>query len=269
MSFVLLRRAVADRKRWLVGWGLGIAAYLVLNVVFYPSVRDQSDEMNKVFDNLPESVRSLIGFGSGVDPFSPVGYLSSQVYQLALPLLLLIAGISVAGSLAGDEEHGLLETTYSLPVSRRRVLAERFGAIGILVTTLSAIGFVATAATAVAVDLGVGLGAMAWASVAVTVLALAVASFTLAVGALTGRRAVAVSTAAAAAVAGYLITSLGDAGIEVFRTLRPLSVFSHYDVLEALQTGRPSWSLLVLVVVAVVSLAVAVVALDRRDLRNA
>lgn len=269
MSPVMLRRFLHDRRRWLIGWSLGIAGYAVLNVAFYPSIRDQAQSLNEVYDSMPESVRALFGVGSDLDPMSPLGYLSSQLYALAFPLLLLIAAIGVAGSLAGEEEHGLLETTYSLPVSRRRVLVERLGAVAALLAVLCAVAFVATELSAMAVDLQAGTGAVVWASVALAVLALTVAAFGVAVGALSGRRAVAVATTSGVAVASYLITSLGDANISVFKTLRPLSIFTHYDVQDILRDGRPSWSLLVLAGVAAVSVIVALVGLDRRDLRNA
>ena len=194
MSPVMLRRFLGDRRRWLIGWSLGIAGYAVLNVAFYPSIRDQAQSLNEVYDSMPESVRALFGVGSGLDPMSPLGYLSSQLYALAFPLLLLIAAIGVAGSLAGEEEHGLLETTYSLPVSRRRVLVERLGAVAALLAVLCSVAFVATELSALAVDLQAGTGAVVWASVALAVLALTVAAFGMAVGALSGRRAVAVAT---------------------------------------------------------------------------
>jgi ABC-2 type transport system permease protein len=269
MSAVVFRRAVGNRRRWLFGWSLGIAAYMVLNIAFYPSFRDQADQMNQMFDNLPESLRSVMGIGNGVDPFSPVGYLSSQVFQLALPLLLIIAAISIAGSVAGDEEHGLLETVFSLPVSRRRVLGERAAAVIVLIGSLAAVAFVATAGSAVAVDLGVGVAAIAWASLAAAALAVAIGAVALALGAISGRKSVAIAVASAVAVTSYLITSLGDADIAFFRRLRPLSVFTHYDVLETLRVGHPSWPLAVLVAIAVLALVVALVALDHRDLRNA
>jgi ABC-2 type transport system permease protein len=269
VSAVVLRRAVAERSRWLVGWSVGITAFVVLNIAFWPSFRDQSDELNDMFEKMPESIRSLFGMGEGVDPFSPVGYLSSQVYTLSLPMLLLIAGIGVAASLAGDEEHGLVETTFVLPISRRRVLLERWAAAVVLVTVLSAVGFVATAASAAAVDLGVGIAAMAWASVGVTVLTWAVSALGLLTGAATGRRAVAITVATVFAVVSYLITSLADAGITVFETLEPLSVFTHYDVLTTLATGTPPWTLLVLVAIAAGATAAGAWVIDHRDLRAA
>ncbi len=269
MNAVVLRRAVADRRRWLVGWSIGIAGFVVLNIAFWPSFRDQSDELNDMIEQMPESIRSLFGMGEGVDPFSPVGYLSSQVYTLALPMLLLIAGIGVAASLAGDEEHGLVETTFVLPISRRRVLLERWAAAVVLITVLSAVGLVSTAVSARAVDLGVGIGAMVWASVGATLLTWAVTALGLLTGAATGRRGLAITVATVFAVVSYLITSLADAGIGVFETLEPLSVFTHYDVLATLASGAPPWTLTVLAGIAVAATAAAAWAIEHRDLRAA
>lgn len=269
MSAVVCRRAIADRRRWLVGWSIGIAVFVVLNIAFWPSFRDQSDELNDMFERMPDSLRALFGMGEGVDPFSPVGYLSSQVYTLALPMLLLIAGIGVAASMAGDEEHGLLETAFTLPISRRRLLLERWSAVVALTGVLSAVGLVTTLVSSRVVDLDVGIAAIVWASVGVTVLTWAVAALGLMVGAMTGRRGLAITVAGVIAVASYLITSLADAGIGVFETLQPLSVFTHYDALATLAGGTPPRSFVVLVVVMALGTAAAAWAIDQRDLRNA
>ncbi len=269
MRLVIASRVLLSKKWWAAWWSLGVSAFVVINIVFYPSFRDDSEELNKMFEDLPETVRSLMGMGEGVDPFSPLGYLSSQVYTFALPLLLLIASISLAGAITGDEEHGLLEITFSLPLRRARIFLERFLALFILALVLSAVGFIATAVSCAAVDLQMGVGPMAWASVTVTALVLAVSGCSTFIGSVTGRRGVAITVGAVVAIAGYVITSLADANIHFFELLRPLSVFSLYDAIKILQTGRPSWSLLTLCGVAVATMSGSVVLLERRDLRNA
>jgi ABC-2 type transport system permease protein len=264
---VITRRALADRRRWLIGWSLGIVGLVASTIAFWPSFRDKADDMNDIIDKMPDSVKSLVGMGGGIDPFSPIGYLSSQVYALMLPLLLLIGGIGLAASVAGDEEHGLLETTFALPMPRRRVLVERWLSVMMLSGGLCVVTFVAVSAIARAVDLQVGVGALWWASVSAALLAWSFAAVALAVGALTGRRGSAIAVASVLAVASYLVTSLADAGIGAFRSVRSLSMFTHYDVLHSLNRGVPPWSLLVLVAVSLVGVGVAWWAIDRRDLR--
>lgn len=264
---VLFRRAVVERRRWLVGWSIGIVVLVVLTLAFWPSFRDQADEMNDMMDNLPESVKSLIGMGGGLDPFSPVGYLSSQIYAFMLPLLLAIAGISVGASLAGDEERGLLETVFVLPATRRRVLFDRWLTMVVLTGLLAAVAFVAVLVTVRLVDMPIGTASMAWASATGALLTWAIAGIAVFVGASTGRRGMAITVATVAGVASYVITGLADAGIGVFETLEPLSLFTHYDVVDTLVSGHPSWSALVLVAVVVISLGGAWWGIERRDLR--
>lgn len=267
-SAVVVRRTVGTRRRWLVGWSIGVVAFVVLNLAFYPSFRDQADQMNQMFANLPESVRSLIGLGGGLDPFSPVGYLSSQVFALSLPLLLLVAGIGLGAAMAGDEEHGLLETTFSSPVRRRTVLLGRSAGHAVLLGGLAVVALVTVAVSVRAVSLDVGPAEIVWPVVALLLLVLAASQLTLAVGAWTGRRPVAIAAGSVVAVASYVVTSLADARIAFFEHLRPVSLFTHYDVVDLLRTGRPTWSLAVLAGVAMVSTALAVVGLERRDVRG-
>ena len=269
MRLPIARRFLTSRVRWFVGWSIGIIAFVALTLGFYPAFETESAQMNELFENLPESIKSLAGIGGGVDPFSPVGYLSSQIYATLLPLLLILASVAVAASIAGDEEHGLLETTYSLPISRRRVLLERLVAAMAVSLALSVVAWAVTAATAAAVSLDVGLAAMAWASVTLAVLALAVSAITVFVGALTGRKSVALAVGSVAAIGGYLITSLADARIVFFEKIEFLSVFSLYDVLIVLVESNPQWSLAGLGAVTVAFSAAATLVIDFRDVRSA
>ncbi len=265
----LARRAVAGRRRWLIGWSLGIGAFVALNVGFWPAVRDQGDELNQSLEQLPESVKSLLGIGGGVDLFSPVGYLSGQVYALALPLLLLIAAIGAAASLAGDEERGLLETTYALPLPRWRVVLERWLAVMALTAALAAVALLAVVVTVGVVELDIGMAELVWATFAALLLTWASAALALAVGAATGRRATAIAVATVVVLVSYVVGSLADAGIGVFRRLEPVSLFGHYDAVGLLLGDRQVGSLVVLALVVAAAVAAACVAVGRRDLRAA
>jgi ABC-2 type transport system permease protein len=267
VNLVLARRAIADRRRWLIGWSIGIAAFVVVNIAFWPAIEDEAATMNEMIDRMPESLKSLFGMGGGIDPFSPIGYLSSQVYALALPLLLLIAALGVAGSLAGDEERGLLETVYALPVTRTRVVIERWLALMALTAVLAIVSMVTVLVSTRIVGLEAGVGAVALATLSATLLTWAIAGIGLAVGAATGRRGVAISVAAVVAVASYVITSLADAGIGFFRHIEVVSLFTLYDVVETLAGATPLGSMAVMLAVACIGVGVAVWAIDRRDLR--
>lgn len=269
MTTVILRRGIAAKKWWIFGWSVGIIALVTLTLGFYPSFRDQADDFNEMVDKMPESIKSLIGMGGGVEPLSPVGYLSHEIFAFVLPSILMIASIGLAAAIAGDEEHGLLETVYSLPISRRRLVLERVGAAIALLTVLAVVACVTTVATARIVDLTVGVSAVIWATITALALTIAIGSISLCIGGWTGRRSPAIATGTTVAIAGYIITSLADAGIEFFRAIKFLSVFSLYNVVDVLRTGSPRWSLVGLCAVALALGGLALFGVGRRDLRTA
>ncbi len=251
------------------GWSTGIVALITLTVGFYPSFRDQAADFNEMVDKMPEGIKSLIGMGGGVEPLSPVGYLSHEIFAFVLPTILMIAAIGLGGAVSGDEESGVLENFYSLPISRSRLVLERLGAAAILLGVLGAVSCITTIVLAHMVNLGVGFGALVWATITVLALTVTIGSITLFVGGVTGRKSAAIATGTTVAIAGYIITSLAEAGIEFFRAIRFLSVFSLYNVVDVLRSGAPRGSILGLVGVATGFTALALIAVERRDLRSA
>lgn len=269
MRAVILRRAITTKKWWMFGWSVGIISLVTLTLGFYPSFRDQADDFNEMIEKMPEGIKSLIGMGGGVEPLSPIGYLSHEIFAFVLPSILMIAAIGLGAAVTGDEEHGLLETAYSLPISRGRLVIERLAAAGILLFVLAAVACATTLVTCRIVELNVGIAGVAWATVTALALTVAIGSITLFVGGWTGRRSPAIATGTTVAIAGYIISSLAEAGIEFFRAIRFLSVFSLYNVVDVLRTNSPRWSLLGLVAVAIGFVALALVGVTRRDLRSA
>lgn len=264
---VISRRAVVERRRWLAGWAIGVAGLIVVTVAFWPTLRGRSQELNDAMKNMPESLKALFGLGGDVDMFSPVGYLSSKVFAMTLPLLLLVAGIGLGAAPAGEEEHGLLEATFALPLRRRDVVAGRWRAAASLLLALVLVALVTSVVSAEAVGVDVSITGLVWACVAAAALALVHAGLAAVVGAWTGRRSLAVAVASVVAVVGYLVTSLADAGIGVFEAVRPASPFTHYDVVHVMVVGYPSWHLIVLAVPLAVVEPLLARSIDLRDLR--
>lgn len=269
MMLPIFRRSVTTKKWWLFGWSIGIIALITLTLGFYPSFRDQADDFNEMVEKMPEGIKSLIGMGGGVEPLSPVGYLSHEIFAFVLPSILMIAAIGLGGAVSGDEENGILENYYSLPLSRPRLVLERLGAAVVLLGSLGAVSCISTVVLAHLVDLGVGIASIVWATITVLVLTAAIGSITVFVGGLSGRKSAAIATGTTVAIAGYIISSLAEAGIGFFRAIRFLSVFSLYNVVDVLRTGVPRWSLLGLAGVAAGFTMLALLAVGRRDLRSA
>jgi ABC-2 type transport system permease protein len=233
----------------------------------YPTVRDNS-ELDKTFAGLPPGVQAALGLDPGSPLTSPVGYLNSQYFANVLPVMLLVFGIGLAAwCISGDEAAGTLELLLSNPVSRIRVAAERAGALVLLlaVLTLVSSAIVALLAPAVGLSKGLGLGQIVAATTATGLLALSFASLAFAVGAASGRRSIAISTASAVALLGFVIEGLA-AQVKVLQPIREASPWHWLLGTDPLRNGL-TWQAWVLpVIVSLVLFVMGTAVFARRDL---
>ncbi len=199
-----------QRKWFTIWWTLGIVSLVLMTILLYPSMRDQSAELEKSFSDLPDAAMALLS-DTG-DFFSPIGYVSSQLFYMPLPLLLSILAISLGTSLIGKEEReGTIELLLSRPISRGLLLLSKVKTGGIIIAIVAAAAFVATAITARLVDLPIPIPNILFAVIGSVLLSLCFGAIGFTITALGGMaRGAAVGVASLLATASYLITSLSQ-----------------------------------------------------------
>lgn len=252
---------VRRQTRSLLLWGMALAAISAMYLSFYPSMG--GDAMDDLVADLPEELVTALGY----DVIGTAGgWVTSTVYGLLGPALLLIFAVGTgARLLAGEEEAGTLELEVTSPISRLRILAERYGALVVSVLLLVAVVTVVCWILITALDMDVPVDRLLAGSTALALLVLGFGSIAFSVGALTGRRSVAVGTGAALAVAAFMADALGpvvDVG-----WMSEVSPFYWYLGGDPLIEGFDTAGLAKLAIVPLVTLAVAVFAFPRRDLR--
>ena len=112
---------------------------------------------------------------------------------------------------------------------------------------------------------GIGAGKLAALALHLAFLGLAFGALALALGGVTGRRAVAAGGTAAVAVAMYLVNGLAPV---VADWLQYLTLFHYYEGSEPLRNGVDPGHLAVLAAVSAALLAVAAAGFRDRDLRG-
>lgn len=259
-------KTLRDQARNLLTWGIGVAAYVLLLMSVYPSIRKSAGSLQGYVNNLPPAVRAAF-LGPGGDFTSPTGYINTELLSWLAPIVFIAFAIGVAGrALAGEEEDGTLSLLLAYPVSRRRLALQKFAALAVLV---SAIGFAFWASLTIATAiLGTPVGALPLfeAVLRFTLLALAIGSVTLATGAATGRRSVGAAVGAGVAVAMYLLHTLAQVNSTV-HPYRVLSLFYYSGGTTPLGRGLGIVDVVVLVCTAMVFLAMTLVFFERRDVR--
>lgn len=256
----VLSGVLRSQRRSLLLWGLALTAVCAMYIGIYPAMGVA--DMTSLVEDMPEGLVNAFGYDQ---IGTPAGYLTSTVYALLGPVLLLVFAIATGTRLlAGQEEDGTLELEFTAPISRRRLLTERLVALWLDIVILVGILTAVTLLLVTALDLDVGVRNVLAGSTGLLLLVIGFGTVGLAVGAITGRRALGLGVAAALAVVAFIFDAVGptvDAG-----WMTAVSPFSWYLEDDPLLEGFDVQGLILLAIVPIVAAAAALVAFDRRDL---
>jgi ABC-2 type transport system permease protein len=267
-TWAVFKRHLADRRRALVWWLLGVVGSGVLIVAFWPSIEGNT-AYDEALADLPDSLKTLMGVGEDISLSSPAGYLNSQWFTTMLPVLLLVFGIGAgASSIAGTEADGSLEDLLFQPVTRREVAVGRLKAIWLMAVVLSVVGTLAVVVPGAPIGLvdGLTFSGLAAVTVGVTLLVLLHTSLAFALGAATGERGIALGGASAVAAVGYLIYGIGQ-GVP---SLKALADYSPWDWALSGPPITEGFSFVLVVPALILTLllpAAGIWRFERRDLR--
>jgi ABC-2 type transport system permease protein len=254
------------QKRWAVFWWcIGIIFFIFLTLIFYPAIKHQQAQLDKSFNQIPQTAKQL--FTDTSDIFSPVGYLSSQVFYLMLPLLLGILAINQGMGLIGKEERdNTIEMLLARPVSRGRLLLGKAlaGLAIILAAGVLSILFTALMCKLVGLDLSSLYVLEAGSAVILLSLTFGAIAFMLTALGRAGRGA-SIGLTALIALGGYILVSLAQS-VNWLRWPAKIFPFNYYHAAELL-TGSYNW-LDALYFVAVIAgcLTISWLAFRHRDL---
>ena len=252
---------IANRRRSLIGYCLGMAVYAFVVVAMYPAFRT-SNSLDKLIQS-DSTAAALFGVSGRIS--SSGGWLNGNIYANFLPLIMLLLTIGYgAASLAGQDEDGTLGPLTVLPVRRTAIVVQKAAAMAVQAAVL-------TATVAVLVIIGrafqlqTTVGDIVSVSAAVFLLGLDFGLVTMAAGALTGRRGAAIGAGTALAGASYLLSSLAPV-VSWIRPGRYASLFYWSVGSNQITQGVSPGDYAVLAITGLCALAAAVFAFRRLDL---
>lgn len=235
-SLPVLTSVVRVQARPLAFWSLALAGVTTMYAGLYPFIGEI--DMEAMLEDLPEGMVDALGYD---EIGSAAGYLSSSVFGLLGPILLLVFGIGLgARLLAGVEEDGSIELELTSPISRTRIYLERLFALALGVTQLVVVVLVVLAVINQVADLGIAAGSILSMCLSFWVFALAFASLSFAIGAATGRRSLAVGIPSALALVSFMVNAIGPAvGLDWLTLFSPWSWYiKDSPLLHDLRYGR-------------------------------
>lgn len=151
----MLEIAAYESERRIRG-ALVLAALLALMsllfVALFPSIASSGADLDAYMESLPPAMQAAFGATGAFSIATIEGFLAVELYQFFWLLLLGIYTAYVAGGLvAGDVERGRMDVLLATPVSRRRVVVEKFASLVPVVVAINLIVGVAVYATVLAI----------------------------------------------------------------------------------------------------------------------
>lgn len=262
-TLVLTGRSLRDRWRGLLAWGLGIVGMAVIQLAVYPSVSRSAAAVQEFIDQYPEVLKKAFGmedYGSGP------GFLSTEMFSMMVPLVLIAVAVgAAAAATAGEEERGTLDLLLALPVRRWDVVLAKTAAMVLGVAAVGVLLFAAILLGSPVVDLSVGTSGLAAATLMCALLGLLFGGVALLVGAMTGHRSVALGASVGLALAAFLLQVLAPMAdwLEPWQKASPFQwAIGGRPLTQGLDLGYAG----LLLGLTVLLVGLAAVAFERRDI---
>lgn len=251
-----------DHRRSITGWTTAILIAGCGYAAFWPTIDDP--ELQRFLSSYPEALLEALNY---TDIASAAGYLNATVYGLIMALLLLIYAVSAATrAIAGDEEAGMLDLILAHPVSRATVALQRFAAFVTSVLIIVGVFWLGIMAVSGPAHLtGIPFSGFAAMHLHLTMFTTLFGALAFAVGAATGRRALALGVAAGFGVLSYAASGIIPQvkGLEWVKEYSPFTWLNgSRPLVEGVDLGRIGLMLgLTLILVTI-----GTVAFQRRDI---
>lgn len=237
----------------------GLIAVLVAVGALFPAVGHTIGKLN-----IPKGVSELLG---GADYGTITGWFRGEIASIYGPLVIAALAITGASAAtAGEEEDRILAVVLAHPIRRSRLVAAKAAAIATVVMIIALATWAGMIVGVAVGGGGISVGHLAAFSVQLAFFGFAAGAVAIALGAGTGRRSLAAGVAAGVAILGWLINGFAPL-VGAVAWIKYLSLFYYYAGHDPLTRGIDIDGIIVLGAVALMLTALAMVAIEHRDLR--
>lgn len=257
---------VRDKRMSIFWWSLGFFLFIFLISSVFPAIQESAPDLEAYIENLPDALTEAFGIGEASTLTTPSGFLNAELYTLMLPIMILIFTIGIGSStIAGEEESGTMDLLLSNPVSRLRLVVEKFLAMALSTFVIAVVIWLSLVIGAATFDMDIGIGVLAAATTSSALLGLTFGSFALLAGCVSGRRGMAIGVGVAVAAGSYMLYILSKI-VDSLKSYEKLSLFFYNLDPDPLANGLRIQDAAVFLAVIAVLLALSVIAFSRRDL---
>ncbi len=258
--YAIARKAFWDARVTAFGGGLLSFSLALMYVLMFPWVQEEFEGIE-----LPSVYESFAGGAGSIT--EPAGFLATEYFSFVPLVIIIFAIVAGTAATAGEESAGTLDLLLAQPVSRRRVVLEKAAGLTAAVSVALAAGAPGAWIGQLVVDFDLAPWRILLAMVLTIPLALLFLVLAMFAGATLPNRAAAVVFSTSAAVAGYVVQTLGLL-VTQLEDIRKLTPFYWAEASEVLVGDVNPVRPMLLLVPAVVILVGTVMAFERRDIAS-
>lgn len=263
-------KTLRDKRRAMVGWLLVMTGMSLIYALYWPYMRDNpflGQMMISYLQSFPSGlVEAFIGSNISLFSTNAEAFLDAELFFLFVPLAFILFGASFGSdAIAGEEDRGTLDLLLSNPVSRGRIVLEKFVALVTYTFLLGAILEVELVGASVATNTTISLFRLTDVTLSVILLSLVFGSMALALGCIGLGPGMSTGVAMSLGVASYFVNALATTFVNL-QPYRKYSPFFYYIQADPLMNGLNVGDATVLLALIVVILSIALLAFRRRDI---
>lgn len=127
--WAVFSKAFRDSRRSILWFSIGLGVFTIINLVFYPTILDQQEELNELMESMPTELMGILVGGSDMEGFdlADLGtYLHGQVMFWIILALGAMVTFQAFNAITNAERNGTMDVMMSFPITRREMLLGRF-----------------------------------------------------------------------------------------------------------------------------------------------
>lgn len=257
----IFTKTIYEKRGFIIGWSLGLIFMAGITVAFFPTIKNQ---IGTLFANVPKSLESITG--STEDYKNIIGYVGTGVFDLRMPMLTIVMAIILAlGLSVGEESSGRLYQLLAQPISRARIVLEKWFAMLAIFAFVHLALLIGIMAVIALIHESMPLHQLLAGTVMCFLLTAAIGSLTLLLSFGFGRKGMTTLGITAYSFGSYLLTSFA-AQVDWLKYVEPVSIFHYYKASEVIKHGYNLSHLIAVIAITLVSILIATLLFNRRDI---
>jgi ABC-2 type transport system permease protein len=267
MRWSVFKHTLHDGWQDVLLWGGGIGLMGLLITAMVPAF--ESFELVGFLEGMPPALLALAGFGEDLESLAtPEGIIAAGFFSkmvLIFTVYPVVMGLRIT---ANDEDKGIMDTVLSLPVSRQRLMLEKFLAYSLLIIAVMVVATLGLLAGTVVNGVEVNNGLLIILSISLVPMLIFVLALTAFLGAVFPRKQMVIGVMTGIIAGSFLLYTVATMITADWIAIpAALSFFSYYDPQTILSRGSMMpLELTVLTGAALLLMGSSLWLFERRDL---